>query len=101
MSSVVAYYRILLFGFINNLSGVNQKSELTVAEAKAVINGAVVESAEGNSASGDSSAMQAAIQCLTGELEEAKKKTQQKDEEVKLYRGKLDESTKQMTLLVS
>ena len=65
-----------------------------------MING-TVESAEGNGASGDSSAMQASIQRLTGELEEAKKKTLQKDEEVKLYRGKLDESTKQMTLLVS
>ena len=76
-----------------------QKSELTVAEARAVINGAV-ESAGPNSASGDNSTSQATIQRLTGELEEAKKKTQQKDEEVKLYRGKLDESTKQMTLLV-
>ena len=77
-----------------------QKSDLKVAEAKAVINGAVDSSGE-SGAAGDSSVLQATVQRLTEELEEAKKKTHQKDEEVKLYRGKLDENTKQMTLLVS
>ncbi len=67
-----------------------------MAEAKAVVNGdsaAVAPSGGGAAAE--------AVARLTQELEEARRRTSQRDEEVKLYRGKLEESNKQMALLVS
>ena len=75
-----------------------QKQDLTVAEAKAVINGA--DAVDGEAGNG-TDMIQLQIQQLSLELEQAKKVTLQKEEEVKLYKTKFDETTSQMTQLVS
>ncbi len=77
-----------------------QKQDLTVAEAKAVINGADAVDGEVGAGNG-TDAIQLQIQQLSLELEQAKKVTLQKEEEVKLYKTKFDETTSQMTQLVS